>query len=71
MLEFQKTKSRFGIRILEILGVAIFTESGEFDIFGPKFAQKWNLGSEIQKSKCEFLFSNLEILCELVFSQSN
>ena len=51
MSKFQKSKSRFGIKILEIVGVAIFTQSGEFEIFGPKFAQKWILGSEIQKSK--------------------
>ena len=38
--EFQKSKSGFGICILEILYVPIFRQNGQLWIFGPKFAQK-------------------------------
>ena len=52
--KFQKSKSGFRIRILEILGAPIFRQNGQFWIFEPKFAQKWILGSEFQKFKSGF-----------------
>ena len=39
-LKFQKSKSGFGISILEILCVPIFRQNGEIWIFELKFAQK-------------------------------
>ena len=48
-LEFQKSKSRFAICILEILCASIFRQNGQLWIFWPKFAQNWILGSEFQK----------------------
>ena len=48
--EIQKSKSGFGISILEILCVPIFRQNGQLWIFMLKFAQKWILGSKIWKS---------------------
>ena len=48
--EFQKSKSRFGISILEILDAAIFRQKQQFWTFGLKFDLKWILGLELQKS---------------------
>ena len=45
--KFQKSKSGFGINILEIPCTPIFRQNGQLWIFGPKFAQKWILGLEI------------------------
>ena len=38
--------------------------------FGPKFAQKWILGSEIQKSKSGFGISTSNVPCVPIFSQN-
>ena len=38
--------------------------------FGPKFAQKWLLGSNFQKSKSEFGISILVIPCTPIFGQN-
>ena len=69
--KFQKSKSGFGISILEILCVPIFRQNGELWIFELKFAQKWNLGSEFQKSKSAFgiNISNIPCVCVPIFSQ--
>ena len=63
-------KSGFGIGILEILGAPIFRQDGQLWLFGPKFAQKWILGSRFQKSKSGFRISILEILCVPIFRQN-
>ena len=63
----QKSKSGFGISILEILRAPIFRQNGQLWIFGPKFAQKWVLRSEFQKSMSGFKICILEILCALIF----
>ena len=47
--EFQKSRSRFAIYILEILYAAIFRQNGQLRIFGPRFAQ--NFGVKISKIK--------------------
>ena len=43
---FKKSKSWFRITILEILCVPIFIQNRQLWTFGPKFAQKWILGSK-------------------------
>ena len=48
-IEIRKFKSGFGISILEILCAPIFRQN-----WAPKFAQKWILGLEFQKSKSGF-----------------
>ena len=68
--EFQKSKSGFGISILEILCAPIFRQNGQLWIFLPKFAQKWFLGSKFQKSKSGFGISILEILGAPIFRQN-
>ena len=67
---FQKSKSGFGISILEILRAPIFRQNGQLWIFGPKFAQKWILGSEFQKSKSGFGINTSKIPCVPIFSQN-
>ena len=39
-------------------------------IFGPKFAQKWILGSDFQKSKSGFGINTSKILCVPIFSHN-
>ena len=68
--KFQKSKSGFGISILEILCAPIFRQNGQLWIFGPKFAQKWILGSEFQKSKSGFGINTSKIPCVPIFSQN-
>ena len=65
-------KNIFEIRIsiFEIPSVPIFRQNGQLLIFGPKFAQKWILGSKFQKSKSGFGISILEILCAPIFRQN-
>ena len=46
--KFQKSKSGFGIRILEVLGAPISRQNKELWIFGPKFAQKWIWGRNLK-----------------------
>ena len=69
-LKFQKSKSRFGIRILEILSAPIFRQNGQFWIFGPKFAQQWILCSKFQKSKSRFGINTSNIPCVPIFRQN-
>ena len=71
-LEFEIRKTNVGIRIsiFEIPCVPIFRQNGQLWIFGPKFAQKWILGSKFQKSKSGFGISILEILCAPIFRQN-
>ena len=69
-LVFLKSKSRFGISILEILWAPIFRQNGQLWFFAPKFAQKWILGSEFRNSKSGFGISSLEILCAPVFRKN-
>ena len=52
-LQIHKTNGGMRIIILEILCVPIFRQNGQFRLFRPKFAQKWILWSELQKSKSE------------------
>ena len=68
--EFQKSKSGFGFRILEILGAPIFRQNEQLWIFGPKFAQKWILGSEFQKSKSGFGINTFKTPCVSIFSRN-
>ena len=68
--KFQKSKSGFGISILEILCALIFRQNGQLWIFGPKFAQKWILGSEFQKSKSGFRINTSNIPCVPIFSEN-
>ena len=68
--EIQKTNVGIRISIFEIPCVPIFRQNGQLWIFGPKFAQKWILGSEFQKSKSGFGISILEILCVPIFRQN-
>ena len=58
------------ISILEIPCVRIFRQNGQLWVFGPKFAQKWILGSKFQKSKSGFGISILVILCAPIFKQN-
>ena len=55
-LGFKIQKTNVGIRmsILEIPYVPIFRQNRYLWLFGPKFAQKWILGSEFQKSKSAY-----------------
>ena len=62
-LEIHKTNVGIRISILEIPCVPIFRQNGQLWLFGPKFAQKWILGSEFQKSKSGFGISILEMSC--------
>ena len=63
-------KSGFGISILEILRAPIFRQNEQLWIFGPKFAQKWILGSKFQQCKSGFGISILKILCAPIFRQN-
>ena len=47
-----------------------FRTKQELCLLGPKFAQKWILGSEFQKSKSGFGIGILEILCAPIFRQN-
>ena len=65
-------KCNLGIRmkILEILCVSIFSQYEELWLFRPKFAQKWILGSEFQKSKSKFGISTSKIARVSIFNQN-
>ena len=43
---------------------------GQLWLFGPKFAQKWVLGSKFQKSKYGFGINIVEILCVPIFRKN-
>ena len=68
--EIQETNVGIRINILEIPCVPIFRQNGQDLVFGPKFAQKWILGSKFQKSKPGFGIGILEKLCATIFRQS-
>ena len=67
--KIQKANLEIRIRILRIPYVPIFRQNGQLWLFGPKFAQKWILGSEFQKPKCVFGINTSNILCVPIFSQ--
>ena len=71
-LRFKIQKTNVGIRIsiFEIPRVPFFTQNWQLWVFGPKFAQKWILGSIFQKSKSGFGISILEILFVPIFRQN-
>ena len=62
-LEIQKTIVGIRNSILEISCVPIFRQNKQVELFRPKFAQKWILGSEFQKSKCRFKISTSKEPC--------
>ena len=66
--EIQKTNVGIRISIFEISCAPIFRQNGQLWLFGTKFAQKWILGSKLQKSR--FGISVLEILCAPIFEQN-
>ena len=68
--EIQKTNVGIRIAILEIPCVPIFRQNEQFCFSGPKFAQKWILGSEFQKSKSGFGINTSNIPCVPIFSQN-
>ena len=54
-LQIQKTSGEIRIIILEMPYVPMFKEKKDnFNFFGKKFAQKWILGLQFQKSKSDF-----------------
>ena len=55
---------------LEILCIPIFKENGQLWIFGPKFAQKWILGLEFQKSKSGLGINTSNVPYVPIFSQN-
>ena len=69
-MEIHKTNVGIRISILEIPCVPIFRQNGQLWIFGPKFAQKWILGSKFQKPKSGFGISSSNIPSVPIFSQN-
>ena len=61
--------SLFWPSIPEIPYVPIFRQNDQLWIFGPKFAQKWILGLEFQKSNSGFGINTSNIPCVPIFSQ--
>ena len=52
--------------------VPIFRHKGQLQIFGPKFAQKWILGSEFKKSKSGFgINTSIIPLCQFSVKMDN
>ena len=70
LFEIQETNVGIRTSILEIPCVPIFRQNGQLLVFGPKFAQKWILGSKFQKSKSGFGISTSNIPCVPIFSQN-
>ena len=68
--EIQKINVAMRISIFEIPCVTIFRQNRQPSIFGPKFAQKWILRSQFQKSKSGFEIKILEILGAPIFRQN-
>ena len=62
-LKIRKTNVVIRINILEIPCVPIFRQNWQLLLFEPKFAQKWILGSEFQKSKSGFGINTSKIPC--------
>ena len=69
-LEIQKTNVWIRINILEIPCVPIFRQNGHLWLFGPKFAQKWILGSKFQKIESGFGINTSNIPRVQIFSQN-
>ena len=69
-LKILKTNVGIRISIFEIPRVPFFTQNSQLWVFGPKFARKWILGSQFQKSKSAFGISILEILFVPIFRQN-
>ena len=67
--EIQKTNVGIRISILEIPCVSIFKKNEQVWLLWPKYAQKWILWSEFQKSKSGFRISNSKIPRVAIFSQ--
>ena len=55
---------------LDLESASIFRQSKQIWIFGSKFAQKWILGSEFQKSNSGFGINSSTISCVSIFSQN-
>ena len=66
----QKTNVGIKISILEIPFVSIFKKKRQLWLFQPKFAQKWILGLEFQKSMSGFRISASNMPCVSIFSQN-
>ena len=69
VLKIQKTNVAIKINILEIPFVPIFKQKRQLWLFRPKFALKWILGSEFQKSKYGFRMSTADIPCVSFFGR--
>ena len=69
-IEIQKTNVGIRISMFEIPCVPIFRQNGHLWLFGPKFAQKWIVGSEFQKSMSGFRISIIEILYVPILRQN-
>ena len=69
-LKIHKTNVGISISILEIPCVPISRQNGQLCPFGPKFAQKWSLGSEFRNSKSVFGISTSKIPREPIFCQN-
>ena len=67
--EFEKSKSKFRISILETLWAQILRQNKQLWIFRCKFAQKWFFRLKFQKSNSRFRISILEIICAPISSQ--
>ena len=67
-LEIQKTNVGIRISIVTMRCVPIFRKNGQLWRFRPKFAQKWILGSQFQKSKSRFGIYTPKIPCAPIFS---
>ena len=68
-LQTQKTNVGIRINILETPYVPVFRQNRQLWLFRPKFAQKWILGSEFQKSKSGCGISTSMISCANVKSK--
>ena len=68
--EIQKTNVGIRISMLEMPCVPYFRQNWQLLIFGPKFAQKWILGSDVQESKSGFGINTSNITCVPIFSQN-
>ena len=61
--EIRKTNLGIRISIVKMPCMPIFRKNGQLWLFRPKFAQKWILGSEFQKSKSRFGICTSKIAC--------
>ena len=68
--EILKVDVEIKISILEIPCVPISRQNRQLCLFEPKFAQKWILGLEFQKSNSRFRITTSKIPCVPIFSQN-